>query len=76
VDLLQHEGERLCRTSRMTFIDLAGCERIETLSKTLGKECQSINKSLFCLTRLLHLKSLKQTNHLPYRDSILTKIIK
>jgi Kinesin motor domain len=40
VDLIQYDGDKVSRESRMTFIDLAGCERIDTsLTKSSGKEC-------------------------------------
>ncbi|EAS02150.2 kinesin motor catalytic domain protein (macronuclear) [Tetrahymena thermophila SB210] len=41
------------------------------------KESQSINKSLFFLTQVISLQSQnKSSNHIPYRNSALTKILK
>jgi kinesin family protein C1 len=69
------------RTGALNLIDLAGSERVSS-SKVEGerlKETISINKSL------THLKSViqalvntnhKSNSHIPYRDSILTWILK
>jgi len=40
------------------------------------KEGLSINKSLFNLTRVIHMLSQKTSQHIPYRNSVLTKILK
>jgi len=69
-------------------VDLAGSEKITNYyggkvdaAKELShnnrlKESLSINKSLFNLTQVIHMLSQKSTQHIPYRNSTLTKILR
>ncbi|KAI5960315.1 uncharacterized protein KGF55_004607 [Candida pseudojiufengensis] len=66
--------------SNIKLVDLAGSERL-TKTKLFGqsdriKEGSLINKSLTVLGRCIHLLSTKSKSIIPYRDSILTYILK
>ncbi|KAI5953356.1 hypothetical protein KGF54_002727 [Candida jiufengensis] len=66
--------------SNIKLVDLAGSERL-TKTKLYGqndriKEGALINKSLTVLGRCIHLLSTKTKAVVPYRDSILTYILK
>lgn len=68
-------------SSTLTIIDLAGSEKSyysninKKMKNTLQKEGSNINKSLLALGNCI--QSLeKGENHIPYRDSKLTRIIK
>ena len=75
------QGQAGAKITKMTFCDLAGCERAND-SKNVGTrliESKNINKSLFVLKRCFD-ALLKQKNHLdsciiPYRDSKLTTLL-
>ena len=72
-----HTGKTIRGYGKMTFIDLAGSERLKE-SKTSGlmaKEAQQINKSLFTLGKIISILSKKQNTHLPFRDSKLTMLL-
>ena len=75
----------------LNFIDLAGSERadahlvnerkkspqgIGTDAKKLMKEGKNINKSLFFLTQVIAMRAAGTSDHIPYRNSPLTKILK
>jgi len=65
------------KKSKIALIDLAGSERAGT-SQTSGtrlKEGGSINKSLTTLGKVIHALSEKK-KHVPYRESILTWLLK
>lgn len=63
--------------SKLVLVDLAGSERV-TKSGVTGKElkeAQAINKSLSCLGDVFAAIEKKQ-NHIPYRNSKLTSLLK
>ncbi|RNF09386.1 putative Unc104-like kinesin [Trypanosoma rangeli] len=69
-------------TSKLNLVDLAGSERV---SKSMAKgkrltEGANINKSLMCLgnviSSLAEEQELGRQRHIPYRDSVLTWILK
>ena len=76
----------------LNFIDLAGSERAEAKvtgdnrknspphafgdSRKIQKEGQHINKSLFFLTQVIAMRASGNSDHIPYRNSPLTKILK
>ena len=68
---------------RLTIVDLAGSERIKrTKADGLQRaEAQAINRSLACLGNVIHAlaessaSDLARRNHIPYRDSKLTRLL-
>lgn len=76
----------------LNFIDLAGSERADShqvgdrnrsptqgqadSQKKLLKEGKHINKSLFFLTQVIAMRATGTSDHIPYRNSPLTKILK
>jgi len=66
-------------SSKFHFVDLAGSERIKKTGATgkLLKEGISINKGLLCLGQVINAltKDKKSGEHIPYRDSKLTRIL-
>ncbi|TNV86632.1 hypothetical protein FGO68_gene2980 [Halteria grandinella] len=73
-------------TSKLQLVDLAGSEKIAPTTSTMAKESIDINKSLFVLRKVINkLSELSSTpeikkgaalNHVPYRDSKLTSLLK
>ena len=74
------EGEVVnSRTSRLNLVDLAGSERQGQTNNTGEhlREAGSINKSLSTLARVIrNLADEKPNAYIPYRDSILTSILR
>eukprot|EP00759_Apiculatamorpha_spiralis_P026334 PhF_6_TR29345/c0_g1_i2/m.43103/K10396/KIF5; kinesin family member 5 len=68
---------RLCGCGgKLSLVDLAGSECVK---KTNAKgirmnETKNINTSLFALKKVIH-SLYKQTDHIPYKDSILTAVL-
>lgn len=62
---------------KLNLVDLAGSERI-SVTKSTGKQAEEgrkINKSLSALGCVIYSLSEKKGNHIPYRDSKLTRIL-
>ena len=76
-------GHTLVRHGKIVFVDLAGSERLsQTKSEGVSlKETGNINRSLFTLGKVISALafstsgSKKNTSHVPYRDSKLTKLL-
>lgn len=74
-------GEEMSRTSQVNLVDLAGSERAESTGATGDrlKEGAAINQSLSslgnCIAALADRSSGKNTR-VPYRNSVLTKLLK
>eukprot|EP00697_Spironema_sp_BW2_P011721 gnl/Spiro4/27543_TR13695_c0_g1_i1.p1 gnl/Spiro4/27543_TR13695_c0_g1~~gnl/Spiro4/27543_TR13695_c0_g1_i1.p1 ORF type:complete len:972 (-),score=289.94 gnl/Spiro4/27543_TR13695_c0_g1_i1:84-2999(-) len=71
---------RLLR-SKLHFVDLAGSERVHKTAATgtLLREAGYINKSLHFLEQVivaLHEKAARRRDHIPYRNSLMTKVLK
>ncbi|KAF9590122.1 hypothetical protein IFM89_030870 [Coptis chinensis] len=68
------------KTGKLILVDLAGCEKAEK-TRAEGKvleEAKTINKSLSALGNVINALtsgSTVKTNHLPFRDSKLTRIL-
>jgi centromeric protein E len=57
-------------------VDLAGSERLSESGMHAVEETQHINKSLFVLANVIYKLSDTSTQHVPYRDSKLTQILR
>ncbi|KAI9218571.1 kinesin motor domain-containing protein, partial [Blastocladiella britannica] len=73
-------GDRIgvIKTAHLHLVDLAGSERIQHTGAEGQrlKEGSAINKSLLALTNVIQrLSSSKTYDHIPYRDSKLTRIL-
>ncbi|KAL0031522.1 hypothetical protein WJX77_005047 [Trebouxia sp. C0004] len=71
------EGDEVI-VSKLNLVDLAGSERIsKTKSEgTVLKEAQQINKSLSFLEQVIVALSVRGRDHIPYRSSKLTHMLK
>eukprot|EP00472_Partenskyella_glossopodia_P010666 CAMPEP_0197528996 /NCGR_PEP_ID=MMETSP1318-20131121/27008_1 /TAXON_ID=552666 /ORGANISM="Partenskyella glossopodia, Strain RCC365" /LENGTH=730 /DNA_ID=CAMNT_0043084311 /DNA_START=121 /DNA_END=2310 /DNA_ORIENTATION=- len=76
-------GEESTVFGKMSFIDLAGSENVKQ-SQSEGaalKETNNINKSLFALGKVISILAKRhkyrsgEKAHIPYRDSVLTKLL-
>ncbi|GMH35911.1 hypothetical protein BSKO_03779 [Bryopsis sp. KO-2023] len=65
-------------TSKLNLVDLAGSERVwKTKSEGVGlKEAGAINRSLSMLERVILALTEKHRDHIPYRSSKLTHLLK
>ncbi|KAG7393754.1 hypothetical protein PHYPSEUDO_004517 [Phytophthora pseudosyringae] len=67
------------RLSRLFFVDLAGSEKWHVngsdLSDKYASELASINKSLSALTNCVMALTQKERSHVPFRDSVLTRLL-
>lgn len=66
-----------CKKAKLCLVDLAGSEKI---SKTGAEglrleESKNINKSLTQLSIVINALTDTRTNHIPYRDSKLTRVL-
>lgn len=80
VKMEQDDKGCLMRDSKLNFVDLAGSEKQKQtdVSGSKLKEASSINKSLTTLSLVISKLAEKQAkaSHIPYRESILTKLLK
>ncbi|ETI43625.1 hypothetical protein F443_11484 [Phytophthora nicotianae P1569] len=67
------------RLSRLFFVDLAGSEKWHVngsdLTDKYATELASINKSLSALTNCVMALTQKERSHVPFRDSVLTRLL-
>lgn len=72
-DVLKH-----IKVGKLNLVDLAGSERVRVTGAT-GKrleECKKINQTLSALGNVIAaLTDIKTRNHIPYRDSKLTRLL-
>lgn len=71
------ETGNLFRVSKMNLVDLAGSENISKSGalNQRAKEAGSINQSLLTLGRVISSLVEKQSQHIPYRESKLTRLL-
>jgi kinesin family protein 11 len=71
------DSGELFRISKMNLVDLAGSENISRSGalNQRAKEAGSINQSLLTLGRVINLLVEKNTQHIPYRESKLTRLL-
>ncbi|KAI9159555.1 hypothetical protein H9P43_008895 [Blastocladiella emersonii ATCC 22665] len=74
-------GSEVVRKAKLHLVDLAGSERVAKtgIDGTLLKEAKSINLSLHFLEHVivaLHEKALGKRSHVPYRNSMMTSILR
>lgn len=62
---------------KLYFVDLAGSEKISKthVSGQQLEEAKNINKSLTCLGMVINALTQEKKEHIPYRDSKLTRIL-
>ncbi|KAJ1186324.1 hypothetical protein NDU88_003107 [Pleurodeles waltl] len=69
----------ITKHGKLCFVDLAGSEKVKHTGSTgeLMVEANSINRSLLALGHCISLlvDSKKKSNHIPYRDSNLTRLL-
>ncbi|KAJ3222748.1 Kinesin- protein 6 [Clydaea vesicula] len=75
------EGDATIRKSKLHLVDLAGSERVSKtqINGSLLTEARCINLSLHFLEQViiaLHQKSLGLREHIPYRNSMMTSVLK
>lgn len=88
-DEIENEANSITTESILNFVDLAGSERVSSLGPEFGNtkrindlalEGKHINTSLFYLCQVINKLSEKTSvrtdNHIPYRNSNLTKILR
>ncbi|KAG1700232.1 hypothetical protein DVH05_012039 [Phytophthora capsici] len=67
------------RLSRLFFVDLAGSEKWHVngsdLTDKYASELASINRSLSALTNCVLALTQKERSHVPFRDSVLTRLL-
>ncbi|KAH0574402.1 Kinesin-like protein [Spironucleus salmonicida] len=61
--------------SKIQFVDLAGSEKIVNQDQKQQRETSNINKSLNALGNVIFALTESKNQHVPYRDSILTRIL-
>ncbi|XP_038074712.1 kinesin-II 85 kDa subunit-like isoform X2 [Patiria miniata] len=75
----EEESLYITKHGRLSFVDLAGSEKVKELGNTgeLLTETTNINKSLLTLGNCISALSdnRKRSGHIPYRDSKLTKLL-
>lgn len=80
LQLLQIEVENSSgykNLAKLYIVDLAGSEKVQSNKNKCILEGANINKSLLALANCITLlASNKTNNHIPYRDSKLTRILK
>lgn len=74
---IKNSTNNVIKESKLSFVDLAGSERLKDLElKNIQiKETTGINKSLFCLGKIIHKLSEGENGHISYRDSKLTFLL-
>lgn len=69
------KSKLVCRHSLLNLVDLAGSERLTDSKYDNSTETGSINKSLFLLSNVISKLAEDPSQHIPYRDSKLTRLL-
>uniref|UniRef100_A0ACD6AAJ0 Uncharacterized protein n=1 Tax=Avena sativa TaxID=4498 RepID=A0ACD6AAJ0_AVESA len=76
---VQHEStpDERVRAGKIILVDLAGSEKVEKTGAEgrVLDEAKTINKSLSALGNVINALTTAKPNHVPYRDSKLTRIL-
>lgn len=73
----QIAGQMQTIASKLNLVDLAGSEKYQVSTEKAGKESLNINQSLSCLANVISaLTTGKKAQHIPYRESKLTRLLK
>merc|ERR1712113_504472 len=74
----QKQGSDVMTCGRLYLVDLAGSENGEKSGATgmRAREAANINKSLLTLGRVINCLVEGKIKHIPYRDSMLTRLLK
>mmetsp|Transcript_13391 Transcript_13391/g.22322 ORF Transcript_13391/g.22322 Transcript_13391/m.22322 type:complete len:1029 (+) Transcript_13391:37-3123(+) len=80
IETQSDSGQTVINRSKLNLVDLAGSEKIPYVNSEANnakhmKELTSINKSLSSLGNVIAALSSNNRNHIPYRDSKLTRIL-
>ena len=72
------KGQEMTKRSEINLVDLAGSERAGSTGATGArlKEGSNINRSLSSLGNVIAALAEGKSKHVPYRDSVLTKLLK
>ncbi|XP_078171566.1 ATP binding microtubule motor family protein [Carex rostrata] len=75
--IVQNESEERLRSGKFVLVDLAGSEKVEKTGAEgrVLEEAKTINKSLSALGNVINALTSGKTNHVPYRDSKLTRFL-
>lgn len=73
---LEMKNKNILKRSKLSFVDLAGSEKIGDNELERVKETCNINTSLLCLGKIVHKLSANDRWHISYRDSKLTFLLK
>ncbi|KMZ76271.1 Kinesin-1-like protein PSS1 [Zostera marina] len=69
--------DKRSKTGKLILVDLAGSEKVEKTGAEgkVFEEAKTINKSLSALGNVINALTTGKSNHIPYRDSKLTRVL-
>jgi kinesin family protein 6/9 len=74
--IIESNDNNLIRVSKLNLVDLAGSERIKSTNNNTSIERKYINLSLSFLEQVIIALNSKDRTHIPYRNSLMTTILK
>ena len=74
--IIESNDNNLIRVSKLNLVDLAGSERIKSTNNNTTIETKYINLSLSFLEQVIIALNSKDRTHIPYRNSLMTTILK
>ena len=79
IESTEPQGQKILHRSKLNLVDLAGSEKMQAIGSDPNvdhvRELTAINKSLSCLGNVIAALSAPHREHIPYRDSKLTRIL-